>query len=65
MIQIRGRSQNVERGLCPSGRSGSKDKANTVHHFIDHDGGDFVSLASALMCAPLACPLSSPPLAII
>jgi hypothetical protein len=42
LIQIRGRSQNVERGLCPSSRSGPKDKAGTVHHYIDHDGLDFV-----------------------
>jgi exonuclease III len=42
LIRIRGRSQNAERGLCPSGKSGSKDKARTVHHYIDHDGVDFV-----------------------
>jgi hypothetical protein len=32
----------VQRGLCPSGKSGSKDKARTVHHYIDQDGVDFV-----------------------
>jgi hypothetical protein len=42
LIRIRGRSQNVEKGLWPSGKSGSKDKARTVHHYIDHDGVGFV-----------------------
>ena len=42
LIQIRGRSQNVERGLRPSGKSGSKDKARTIHHYIEQDDIDFV-----------------------
>jgi hypothetical protein len=44
LIQIRGRSQNVERGLCPSGTRRSKDKAKTIHHYIDQDGDDFVCI---------------------
>ena len=44
LIQIRGRSQNVQRGLCPSGKSGSKDKAGTTHHYIEQDGMDFVCI---------------------
>ena len=44
LCSIEGRSQNVQRGLCPSGKSGSKDKARTIHHYIDHDGIDFVCI---------------------
>jgi hypothetical protein len=32
----------MERGVFAPSRSGPKDKAGTVHHYIDHDGLDFV-----------------------
>ena len=46
LISIRGRSQNVERGLCPSSGSASrrKDKAGVIHHYIDREGLDFVCI---------------------
>ena len=31
----------MQRGLCPSGLSDPKDKAGTIHHYIDRDGDDF------------------------
>ena len=44
LIQIWGRSQNVQRRMCPSGQSESKDKAETIHHYIDRDEDDFVCI---------------------
>ena len=34
----------MEKGLCPSGKSGCKDKAGLVNHYIERDGMDFVCI---------------------